>query len=533
MTSFEVFKFYLSLNLGIGLSGILAMLLLQHREKFGIFVQAKWALRSVYFCICCSVIAPLAFLILPRPGIWQPMTQIWSGSSAKDFAAFDFANIDTSRVLVSLGNLSPDSFSFGWLWTTAVAVSIGSLIFLTYILIDLARLRSIMRHSLCLRRIGSVEIRMVPRKMAPFSFAYFGRAIIVVPEMLISQPVHLRISIKHEIQHHRQLDHWFCWPLLVIRALCWWNPLLWLLQNHLNEIQELACDEAVIGRRTSPHAYGRCLLWVARMTSSADQLPVGTAGFAGGTAAHKLRRRIESMLKHMDARTSRFGGIGLLAGTGLAIWLGLATASAGIQDRRITLADAERLAEKANSEAFPIRMNDLVLRELNRYLGTPDGRKFLTESIARLAEYEPMIQEYLTKYKLPRELLAVPLVESGYQNLPSNNRRGYGAGLWMFIAPTARVFGLRVENGIDQRLDVDLETDAAMRYLAGAKLQFNDWELALMAYNAGQGAIASGIEKHRTRDAWELIRAGVENDRNYLPKVIAVAIILANRDILN
>jgi membrane-bound lytic murein transglycosylase D len=532
MISFEFCKFYFSTNLGIAMTGVLAWIICQNRDRLADVVEAKWLLRSIYFCIISSVSAPLLFLALPQSKVWQPMTQVWSGMSAKDVSPNELNNPSASYLILSFGDAPLSPYSSLWFTLCVGLMILGTSLALVYLVLNLVRLRAIVRDSLSLRQIGKVRVIVVQRNTAPFSFSYFGKAMIAIPEMLIQEPENLSISIRHEIQHHRQLDHWFSWPLLILRAFCWWNPLFALLQEYLNEIQEMACDEAVIGRRTSAHTYGRCLLWVARMTSSAEQNPVGTTGFAGGTAAHKLRRRIESMFKRKGTCTSKMSGIGLCTAAGAAIWLGLATASASIQDRRIDMDEARELASRAGSEEFPIAMNDLVLRELNRYLGTPDGRKFITDGITRMADFEPMIQEHLQNYKMPSQLLAVPLIESGYQNLAPNGKAGYGAGLWMFIAPTARRYGLKVGNGVDERLDTRLETDAAMRYLSAAKLQFKDWELALLTYNAGEGAVSKGIAQHQTRDAWQLIRAGVENDPNYLAKIMAAAIILANREVL-
>ena len=98
----------------------------------------------------------------------------------------------------------------------------------------------------------------------------------------------------------------------------------------------------------------------------------------------------------------------------------------------------------------------------------------------------------------------------------------------MLITNTAKNYGLKVNSTIDERLNIEAETDAAMRLLTANKMRFKDWSLSLMAYNMGEGAVQNAINKTGSKDAWELIRAGYEGDKNYLAKVMAVVLILEN-----
>jgi membrane-bound lytic murein transglycosylase D len=145
--------------------------------------------------------------------------------------------------------------------------------------------------------------------------------------------------------------------------------------------------------------------------------------------------------------------------------------------------------------------------------------------------YEGIIGKYVNKYGLPSELLAIPIIESGYQNnhVPSDIRIK-AAGLWQFIVSTARNYGLKVDDVVDERLDVPLATDAAMRYLQSNYLRFKDWQLATLAYNMGENAVQKGIVATGSRDAWTLIRNGHEGDKDYLPKLMAAILIMKNPD---
>jgi membrane-bound lytic murein transglycosylase D len=119
---------------------------------------------------------------------------------------------------------------------------------------------------------------------------------------------------------------------------------------------------------------------------------------------------------------------------------------------------------------------------------------------------------------------------AGYKNLSEgqNSPSVKAAGLWQFISSTARNYGLKVDGQKDDRLDVALSTDAAMRYLQANHLRFKDWHLSALAYNMGETAVQKGINALETRDAWTLIRQGYEGDKDYLPRLMAAILIMRN-----
>jgi membrane-bound lytic murein transglycosylase D len=204
-----------------------------------------------------------------------------------------------------------------------------------------------------------------------------------------------------------------------------------------------------------------------------------------------------------------------------------------VQDKRITMKEAVELVNSSRSE-ISIEVNDLVLKQLNRYLGTSEGRDFFKKSLARMAIYKPMIERKIILNKLPLELMVVPLVESGYQNLSQDPKyKSWGAGIWMFIESTARTYGLRVDQGIDERLNPNLLTDAGLKYFQANYGLFSDWKLSILAYNMGEKNVLRAMKELNTTDAWVIIRSGRENDRDYLARVIAAIIIYKNQNLLN
>jgi membrane-bound lytic murein transglycosylase D len=128
--------------------------------------------------------------------------------------------------------------------------------------------------------------------------------------------------------------------------------------------------------------------------------------------------------------------------------------------------------------------------------------------------------------------MALPIMESGYQNLPQSRFPQHAAGVWQFVPQTARNFGLRVDTTIDERLDVKKATDAACRYLGALFLRFQDWELSVLAYNAGENKVQEGIAKTHSRNAWTLIEQGFAGDEDYLAKIEAAILIRMHPSIL-
>jgi membrane-bound lytic murein transglycosylase D len=199
-----------------------------------------------------------------------------------------------------------------------------------------------------------------------------------------------------------------------------------------------------------------------------------------------------------------------------------------VQDRRVTREQAETMAARIPATGgFAVVINDEVLHELNRYAGTPQGREFMRAALQRYEEQRVAVTEALARHGVPTVLAAVPLVESGYRNLDQSHNPLSGAGIWQFIPVTARAFGLRVDEQVDERLDPLKLSDAAGRMLRADQLRFADWQLALVAFNVGARGLQEAIDTTGTRDPWELARAGYAGE-HYLARVHAAVLIAAN-----
>lgn len=489
---------------------------------------SRQLLQLGYVIAVAALLLPLVALVPGREDFLPHTAQVWSGATMQDSSATGAADHQLA-LSVAHANASMPLSRAAWL-AGGLFIS-GLLVMLATVVVDAFATLRIIRSAQIMRRRGRLAILTTESVTVPFSFWVPGRYFIVVPSALLTRPNDLRLALRHEAQHHRHADTKLLYLCQLVRGLFYWNPAVHSLVRQIQELQEFACDEAVVaGRGTSASDYCRCLLWVAETSASARRSSVQACMVTG------KRDRPSSLVRRIEAALSKparpMGKIAYVA-TCLAIIVVLTAFSrafaAPIQDRRISMAEAQQMAETAQrGSAFPIEMNEAVLEQLNLLLGTPDGRAWLQASLARMGQYRDFISEKVTQAGLPPELLVVPLVESGYRNRPADSEPRHGAGLWMFIAPTAREMGLEVSARKDQRLDVPAQTDAALRLLSALHARFNDWKLALLAYNAGAQRVEQGIRKANSTDAWVLIQHGFENDPDYLARVTAVITILGN-----
>lgn len=140
--------------------------------------------------------------------------------------------------------------------------------------------------------------------------------------------------------------------------------------------------------------------------------------------------------------------------------------------------------------------------------------------------YFNMIDDILSQYGLPHELKYLAVIES---DLKSTALSHAGArGPWQFMDYTARGFGLRVDNQVDERIDYYKSTHAASKYLLNLYKDLNDWLLVIAAYNGGPGRVHSAIKKSGSRNFWKLQYYLPEESRNHVKKFIATHFIMEN-----
>jgi membrane-bound lytic murein transglycosylase D len=149
-------------------------------------------------------------------------------------------------------------------------------------------------------------------------------------------------------------------------------------------------------------------------------------------------------------------------------------------------------------------------------------RKNLIEKTLGLSElYFPIFEEALDRFEIPLELKYLPVIESGLN--PNARSRAGATGLWQFMYLTGKKFGLHVNSYIDDRRDPYLSTEAACLYLKYLYTIYNDWNLALAAYNAGPGNVNKAIRRSGgKRTYWEIRPYLPRETRSYVPAFIAM-----------
>jgi soluble lytic murein transglycosylase-like protein len=356
--------------------------------------------------------------------------------------------------------------------------------------------------------------------------------LVFIPEALLADWTSMKMALHHELQHIRSGDLSWAWLPEVARAVAGWNPFVRYWMDRIEEQDELACDEALLGRRGFDHrAYATCLYEVARAATQTERIarPSGTVGMA--VAPNFLKRRIEMSLQEMRP-TSNWSGRILVAAlttvTAFSAWAGKGL----ISDRRITERAAQEYAKKAQaSSEIPIVVNEQVLHWLNQTTATSRKRFWMRNALKRMRTFEPMIRAKLAAAQLPAELMAVPLIETGYQNTETTT----AAGIWSFVPQTARNFGLEVSDERDERMDPVKETEAAVRYYLSLQKRFSDWNLSLLSYNAGESQVEKWVLTSGIRDVYRLADEGVitnQENKNYVPKLMAALIIMKNPDLV-
>ena len=147
---------------------------------------------------------------------------------------------------------------------------------------------------------------------------------------------------------------------------------------------------------------------------------------------------------------------------------------------------------------------------------------FVKQMLERKELYFPVFEKYLVKYNIPDEMKYLALLESGLN--PKAVSRAKAIGMWQFMTPTGKEFGLKINNYVDERMDVEKSTDASFRYMNWLYDYLKgDWELVLAAYNSGPGRVRRAIRRSGGEtDYWKLHNYIPRDTRSYVPQWAAL-----------
>ncbi|HKC69250.1 MAG TPA: transglycosylase SLT domain-containing protein [Bacteroidia bacterium] len=176
-----------------------------------------------------------------------------------------------------------------------------------------------------------------------------------------------------------------------------------------------------------------------------------------------------------------------------------------------------RLAKLDAASPFDLQFNATVKPYIDMYI----KRRVLMSRILGLSQlYYPMFEEIFDKYNIPLELKNLAVIESALN--PVARSRAGAMGLWQFMYPTGKLYGLNVTSYIDERADPYKATVAAAEYLQFLYKMFNDWQMVLAAYNAGPGTINRAIRRSGGKKTyWEIRPYLPIETQAYVPAFIA------------
>jgi membrane-bound lytic murein transglycosylase D len=193
--------------------------------------------------------------------------------------------------------------------------------------------------------------------------------------------------------------------------------------------------------------------------------------------------------------------------------------------------DEDHFMDGLDQPDIPVGRHPEVRKYVRFFAKDEKGRKTFAAWLKRSGAYRPLFTEALSKRKLPSDLEAIAFIESGLW--PTAKSHAGAVGLWQLMPQTARAYGLTVSEQYDERLSIWAATDAATEHLEDLFARFESWHLALAAYNLGYQGLERRMREYGTTDFWELSKiegALPRETRLYVPKVLAVALILNNID---
>ena len=181
-----------------------------------------------------------------------------------------------------------------------------------------------------------------------------------------------------------------------------------------------------------------------------------------------------------------------------------------------------------NGFTLPIKFNERVMQEI--FYLTTKAKSFTEGSLSRKTAYDSLVYAKLAEHNMPRDLIYLSLVESGFKVKAYS--RAKASGLWQFIPETGKRYGLSVDYWVDMRRNPEMATEAALNYLSYLYSEFGDWLLAMAAYNCGEGRIRREIREwkadpnHDTTLAvsyWDLELP--KETMHYVPRILAAMVI--------
>lgn len=201
-----------------------------------------------------------------------------------------------------------------------------------------------------------------------------------------------------------------------------------------------------------------------------------------------------------------------------------------ISRRILEIYASRNIVVNGQHNAIPMVINRHVQEEIDRFTQGHE-RDFFINSYRRSGRYRPAITAELRQAGLPEELSWLPLIESGFKVNALSRARALG--LWQFIPSTGYKFGLSRDKYVDERLDPQKATSAAIAYMKELHQIFGDWTTVLAAYNCGEGRVLRVIREQNIQyldNFWDLYERLPYETARYVPRFLATLHIIQNKE---
>ena len=186
------------------------------------------------------------------------------------------------------------------------------------------------------------------------------------------------------------------------------------------------------------------------------------------------------------------------------------------------LEDLEAAKARVN---FAFTLNPLIQGYINYYQGR--GRTTMESGLRRSGQFMKLARKIFAEEGVPLDVTWLGQVESSWKVRAVS--WASASGLWQFIPSTGRRYGLRQTAYIDERNSIEQSTRASARYLKFLAQRYNgNWELAMAAYNTGEGNIDRAISRAGSANFWMIYPYIAQETRNYVPNILAVILIAKN-----
>ena len=194
-------------------------------------------------------------------------------------------------------------------------------------------------------------------------------------------------------------------------------------------------------------------------------------------------------------------------------------------EQRVSSEDIAALEQAQKNVNFTFTLNPLIQQFINYYQGR--NRSTMENGLRRSGQFMKLTRKIFSEEGVPLDIAWLGQVESAWKTKAVS--WASASGLWQFVPSTGRRFGLRQTAYIDERNGIEQSTRASARYLKWLATRYNgNWELAMAAYNTGEGNIDRAISRAGTANFWTIYPYIAQETRNYVPNILAVILIAKN-----